>query len=85
MPCEITAHTIIMCLECITFCWWCIFVQDGGSMAKPVGVHKGIGNILSLMLMLTGSYENNTTALKTKTLCSFALSKQCTIQADIQH
>lgn len=54
-------------------------------MAKPVGVHKGIGNILFIMLMLTGSCKNNTTTLKMKTLCSFGFSKQCTFQAQIQH
>lgn len=68
MHCEIMAHTI-MCLECKTFCWWCIFIQDGSNMAKPVGVHKEIGNIL--FMMLTGFSKKNTTALKRLKTCSF--------------
>lgn len=75
MHCEITTHTIIMCLECKTFCWWCIFLWDAGNMAKPVGVHKGIGNILFIILMLTASTKNSTFKLR-KFCCSWNIKRQ---------
>lgn len=43
MHCEIMAHTI-MCLECKTFCCWCIFILD--NMAKPIGVYRNWEHLL---------------------------------------
>lgn len=39
MHSKITAHTIIMCLECKTFCWWCIFVWDDGNQKQNLLVY----------------------------------------------